>query len=183
LIEAGRHGASGLEVLILMGPPGSGKTAVGHELAANYGFRYTDYEAGLVEKYGPVELFVRYKKKAMKELHESIIASIDISLPPLVFETTALSEKGFVEGLIERYSTFTALLDVPLATGLERIESRPRGRNLSNSPGTNQWIWERFAEVHVDRKVDLRLDSQLCSVEEMARLIEESVRALQSGNR
>lgn len=178
-----RHAGAGLEVLILMGPPGSGKTAVGYELAASYGYRYTDHEAELVEKYGPVELFVRYKKKAMKELHESIIASIDSSLPPIVFETTALSEKEFVEGLIERYTTYTAVLDVPLATGLERIESRPRGRNLSNSPGTNQWIWKRFAEIHVDRKVDLRLDSQLHSVIEAARLIDESVQSLQSNNR
>lgn len=158
-----------------MGPPGAGKTAVGYELAAQFGFRYTDYEAGLVERYGPVELFVRYRKQAIPALHRHIEESIDASHPPLVLETTAISEREFIEKLTERYRTFTALLEAPLDVALERIGERPRGRNLSNSPGTNQWIWEKFEETHSGREVDLRIDTVAVEPIEAARLIGDAV--------
>ena len=170
-----RHG--GLELVILFGPPGSGKTAVGHELASAYGYRYREYEAELVELYGPLETFVRYRKQAVADVHAAILGSIDRSLPLAVLETTALSEREFIDGLIRDRSVFTVCLDVPLELAIERVESRPRGRNLSNGPGTNQRIWERFAEAHRDRQYDLRIDTGVTDVAESARLIDEAVRA------
>jgi shikimate kinase len=164
-----------LEAILLIGPPGSGKTAIGYELAERHGFRYTDYEAGLVERYGPVELFVRHKNRAIPELHRTITASLDANLPPLVIETTALSEREFIDGLIASRRTFTVLLNVSLETALARIGERPRGRNLSNSPGTNEWIWERFADAHRERQADLRIDTEAVTAEEAARRIAEAV--------
>lgn len=166
-----------LEAIVLLGPPGSGKTAIGEELAERFGYRYVDYEAVLVEKYGPVELFVRYKKQAIPELHRTILNSIDSAQMPIVVETTALSERDFIENLVTSHRTFTALLSTSLETALERIELRPRGRNLSNSPGTNHWIWERFDEAHRDRNVDLKLDTESVTVSEAAVLIDKAARS------
>jgi len=166
-----------LEAIILIGPPGSGKTVIGFELAERFGYRYTDYEAGLVEKYGPVELFVRYKKQAIPELHRTIIATIDPAQPPIVVETTALSERDFIEELIAAHRTLIVLLSATLETALERIESRPRGRNLSNSPGTNHWIWERFDEAHGAREADLKIDTESVSVSEASSMIDDAARS------
>jgi chloramphenicol 3-O-phosphotransferase len=68
------------------------------------------------------------------------------------------------------------LIDTSLPVALERIAERPRGGNLSNSPGTNQWIWERFAEAHKDRETDLRIDTEMVSAAEAARMIDGAVR-------
>lgn len=165
-------------VIILLGPPGSGKTVIGTELSAQYGFRFRDYEAFLVEKYGPLELFVNHKKQAVKEVHEAILASISEVGPPVVLETTALSERKFIDDLIKTYTAFTVLLEVAAETALDRILERPRGRNLSNDPGTNRLIIERFAEAHGERQVDLRINTEDVSVVSAARMISNAVQTL-----
>lgn len=163
------------EVIVLMGPPGSGKTPIGHELSSRFGYRYTDYEAEQVERYGPLELFVNHRKKAVRELHEEILRSIDASLPPLVVETTALSERVFIESICDKFTAFIVLLETTASTALSRIEARPRGQNLSNASGTNRLIIDRFIQAHGDKSADLRVDTEVVSVEETAAIIHAAI--------
>lgn len=177
MVEA-QHGwqaENRIELIVLVGAPGSGKTAIGNELASRYGYRYRDFEAELVEIYGPLETFVQHKNKAILDVHRVIVNTIAESGPVVVIETTALSEQDFIDDLIRTHRSLTVRLDVSLPNALERIQNRVKGRNLSNGIGTNQWIWERFYEVHEKREFDLRIDMNRESVSVAARSINKAI--------
>ena len=60
--------------MILLGAPGSGKTAVGEELARR-GLRWREWELWVLERWGSREAFVARKADALPELHRALIES------------------------------------------------------------------------------------------------------------
>ena len=59
------------QVVVLLGPPGSGKSAVGAALA-ELGLRWTDRERELLERWGSLEAFVANKTEALRALHDEL---------------------------------------------------------------------------------------------------------------
>ena len=94
------------EIVVLLGGPGSGKSTVAAELA-RLGFRWRDWEAWLLEKWGGREAFLERKAEALAELHASILEFADEDdAPPLVIESTGLSDGPFLDRLrAERLGT------------------------------------------------------------------------------
>jgi shikimate kinase len=79
-VTADGHGQPGLStfpLVILIGPPGAGKTTVGGELAARLDVRFTDTDASVAAAAGkPVsDIFIEDGESAFRELEREAVAA------------------------------------------------------------------------------------------------------------
>jgi shikimate kinase len=159
-------------VVVLLGPPGSGKSTVAEELVRR-GLRWRDWEAGLVERWGGPERFAANKADALADLHRQILAFIEEAQDPAVIESTGISDRQFLDTLQrEHEGTFVVRLDVSEAESLRRVAQRPRGRHLSDEEEANRAVWQAFYSlVAPHRTVDLTLDAEAHDPVEAARIV------------
>ena len=68
--------AAARPVLVLVGPPGSGKTTVGRVLARRLGVAFTDIDALIVERIGKSigEMFTEEGEDAFRALEREVVA-------------------------------------------------------------------------------------------------------------
>jgi len=73
----GQPGRAAFPVVILIGPPGAGKTTVGGELAARLDVRFTDTDASVEAAVGkPVsDIFIEDGEQAFRELERAAVAA------------------------------------------------------------------------------------------------------------
>ena len=121
-----------MDFLILMGPPGCGKTYLGHYLSKQSMAEYTELEPVLVERFGTGAQFRDRKAEALVYIEQQYLAQRDRSGLPIVLESTGLSDRTILERLTESFRVAFVKVRTPRATCLERIANRERGRNLSN---------------------------------------------------
>jgi shikimate kinase len=147
-------------VVVLLGPPGSGKSAVGAELGGR-GFRWREWEPEIVARWGSREAFVAHKAAALPALHDEIRRWAAAEGGPAVVESTGLSDAPLLDALARDHQCFTVRLDVPEAEALRRVAARERGRHLSDGAGANRAVWRAFAErVAGVRPCDLVVDTR-----------------------
>lgn len=163
-------------VVILAGPPGSGKTTIGRCLQTEFGYDFEDREAAMLERWGSRKEFRRHRDEALAEIHREFVQRAGTPGPPLVFETTALTERPFVEQLQREANCFTVVLTVSLEVALGRIASRQQGRNFTNDEEANRSVWEAFQQARTTLLSDLSLDSGTTTAESLAREIEAAVK-------
>ncbi|TRW43018.1 shikimate kinase [Georgenia yuyongxinii] len=114
---------AGAPVLVLVGPPGAGKSTVGERLAAALDVPWTDTDAVLAEKAGRSigELFIDVGEERFRELEHAVVAEAFAHPGILVLGS------GAVEGgaeLLEQYRAqggTVVFLDVSLAAGMPRV--------------------------------------------------------------
>ena len=114
-------------VVVLLGAPGSGKSAVGEELAA-LGLRWREWERAIVERWGSREDFVANKAEVLEVLHDQMRAFVESPGAAVAIETTGLSESAFLDDLSLEHRLFVVRLDVS-----------PRRRDR---PSTNRIVWQ-----------------------------------------
>lgn len=144
-------------VVLLVGPPGSGKTSIGEHLASDFGYVYEDREAGLLREWGSLEAFREHRDDAIRAMHDAFERELASTGAPLVYESTALTERGFVERLQRDAGAFTVLLTVTLDRALARIARREPGGNFSNAPDTTTAVWSACTETHASLHADTML--------------------------
>jgi shikimate kinase len=132
-------------VVVLLGPPGSGKSTIGAALAGR-GLRWCDWEALLLERWGSTATFVEHKAEALTAHHEELRAFIEAPGAPAVVESTGISDAAFLDGLA-RYAPLFVRLDVSEGEALRRIGLRAAGRHFSDDFTSNRAVWQRFYEV------------------------------------
>jgi predicted kinase len=117
-----------------MGPPGSGKSTLGNELD-NRGFAtYTELEPLIVEMFGQGEAFVPKRPQAHRWIRNFYRQQLVEANLPVVIETTGIGDREFLQELAQRYSLLLVMLTTPRDLCLDRIGTRPKGRNV-NAPG------------------------------------------------
>jgi shikimate kinase len=158
-------------VVVLLGAPGSGKTAVGAELAA-FGLRWREWEREILERWGSRDTFAANKPEALELLHDEMLAFIDSPGTTVAIETTGLSDAAFLDELSLRHRLFVVRLDVSQAEGTRRIREREHDRHLTDDDESNRAIWRAFYErVAPRRHSDLVIDTEQTSAKQAAATI------------
>ena len=166
-------------VIVLLGPPGSGKSSVGAELG-ELGFRWREWEPELLVRWGSRDRFVERKTDALAWLDASRLAFIEEGPGCAVIESTGLSDGAFLDGL-SRHCVFVARLDVTEDAALERIGRRPAGRHLSDDLEANRRAWRAFDEhVRPFRRAQVVIPTDVVSPKEAAVRIARAFRAFES---
>ena len=156
--------------VVLLGPPGSGKSAVGMALARR-GLRWRDWEMLLLERWGSTQNFAANKSAALTAHHDELRAFIDAPGAAAVMESTGLSDAAFLDALATR-KPLVVRLDVSADEALRRIDAREPGHHFSDDVELNRMVWGRFYElVAPARSCELTVDTELISIEETAGLV------------
>jgi dephospho-CoA kinase len=155
-------------VVVLLGPPGSGKSAVGAALR-RHGFRWRDWEQVLVDRWGSRDAFVEHKASALPQLHDAILEWLAEDRVAAVLETTGLSDAPLLGEIRRRYPSRFVRLDVSEETALDRVRSRPGGAHLSDEVEDNRRVWRAFDRlIRPHQPVDLVVDTESSSVDATA---------------
>lgn len=153
-------------VVVLLGPPGSGKSTVG-EILGTRGFRWREWEPWILEQWGSRDAFVAAKAEALPILHQEIRSWIEEGGGTAVIESTGLSDSSFLDELDG--ISFVVRLDVSEPVALARVERRQRGRHLSDDLAANALVWQAFRDrVVPNRRCDLVLDTEASSAAHVA---------------
>jgi shikimate kinase len=158
----------GVRVVVLLGPPGSGKSTVGAELG-RLGFRWREWEPLILSRWGTRDRFVAAKAEALPALHAEIRAWVESAGPPAVIESTGLSDRALLDGFEAAGGSHVVRLEVPEDVALDRVAVREQGRHLTDDVDANRRIWHEFAaEVAPHRRADLVIDTVSTSPAEAA---------------
>jgi shikimate kinase len=144
-------------VVVLLGPPGSGKTTIGEELGRR-GLRWREWEPVILARWGSREAFVARKTEALPQLHDEVGRWVAAGGPAGVIETTDLSDAPLLDTLDRDHECLVVRLDVSRAEARRRVAARAGGRHLTDDPGRNDAVWQAVAAgPGTHRRVDLVL--------------------------
>ena len=118
--------------LVLMGPPGSGKSFIGNALAARGIASYVELEPLLVAKFGQGDRFLANKRAALAFIRASYETQLASASKPVALESTGVSDRPLLEGLLERFTLALISVHTPKGVCLERVRDRPRHLNIGN---------------------------------------------------
>jgi len=118
--------------VVLMGPPGCGKSFLGNHLARLGIVTFVELEPILVEKFGKGAAFQANKDAALKFIRESCLRQLRVAKGPIAFESTGVSDRALIEELVGGHQVLLVKVETPKVVCLERLATRPRARNLSN---------------------------------------------------
>jgi shikimate kinase len=164
-----------IQFLVLLGPPGSGKTTLGKLLARELGYSYRDIERELLHAFGSADAFLANKPAVLARIEAEIHArAADLDLP-VVIESTGLSDRDMLMRLPPEETLIVGLF-VPESVCAERIAQRQKGSNFNNDPET-QTRFHRFweAEIAPTYTIDLKLNTHAATDEELVSLVKETV--------
>jgi chloramphenicol 3-O-phosphotransferase len=161
--------------VVLVGSPGSGKTAVGQALAAGFGYRYLDREAQLLAEFGSREGFLAAKATAVPAMQLAARQWMSEDHSPWVYESAALTERDFVEALGSEGALLVRLA-VSRALAVERVTARAAGGNFENSPAETARMWDLCASAHAGLQFGLEVDSDELAPHEVAKAVDAAFR-------
>ncbi len=145
---------------MLLGPPGSGKSTVGAELA-RLGLRWREWEPLILQRWGSREHYVEHKVEALLLLHEEILTWIQLDGPAPVLETTGLSDSPLLDTIERAHTPLVVRLDVSREESQRRVRSREKGAHLSDDAEVNASVWVAFYDVVAPQRTsDLVIDTE-----------------------
>ena len=120
-----------VDVVFLMGPPGSGKSYLGNELNRHGLVSYTELEPKLIEIFGEGEAFRSRRPAALRWIQNFYREELSRSLLPVGIETTGISDREFIRELSQEFRLLFVRVTTPREICVERVRTRPSGRNIN----------------------------------------------------
>jgi len=134
-------GSKPIRMILLMAPPGSGKSTLGNELNRQGVASYTELEPKLKEMFGKGEEFAKHRPKAHLWIWEFYRRELKEATLPVVMETTGIAGRDFIDEMSSQYGMLFVKLATPKEICLERVRTRPKGRNINDS---NEAYFDNF---------------------------------------
>lgn len=142
--------------LALIGPMGSGKSALSRKLTAKYGCTALDTDAEFVKRFGPIpDFFASYGEAAFREKEQILLteaASSDVDV--VATGGGAVKNKRGMNAL--RAYRDIVYLSAPIDVLKRRIEKsdRPLKADLEKVTAERAPLYEKYADYHIDTSVD-----------------------------
>jgi shikimate kinase len=121
-----------IDAIVLIGPPGCGKTHLGHGLHERGLARFHELEPELLLRFGTGADFAARKQEALAFVEASHRAQLATGGRPAVLESTGLSDRELLLRLASEYRLLLVWVDTPRDVCVARVQARPPGRNLNN---------------------------------------------------
>jgi shikimate kinase len=121
------------DALVLMGPPGSGKSFLGRHLAATRVAAYVEMEPLLAERFGRGEAFAARIAEAGAFLWSSYVDQLATSKLPVAFESTGVSDRALLDALHRSYRVAFVRVETPRFVCAERVVTRGTRRNIAST--------------------------------------------------
>ena len=168
-----------VDLVVLLGAPTSGKSTLGRLLAARYGWRWCEWELELLRDWGDRENLIANKVIALAQLHDRVRTLAAEPGPPVVYESTGLSDGEYLDRHERELTCLVVRLDVGRGEMLRRRHDRPPGEHLTDAEELTREIWSAFTAVVVpSRSVDLVVDTETTAPEGACDLIYAAVEAM-----
>src|SRR6185503_19987574 len=107
--------------IVLIGPPGAGKTSIGEGLAEELGWNFEDAEKLLLERYGSREVALANQDAVLADLETAYRSRAGTSDGPIALESTRLSERDILLRLARDFEVAFLKVRASADTCVERV--------------------------------------------------------------
>ena len=121
------------DAIVLVGPPGSGKSFLGNQLDERDVATYRELEPLLREKFGTGEEFESRIREAGAFIWRSYQDQLSESDLPVAFESAGIADRPLVERLQRDYRVTLVYVQADRSVCIDRIISRPPESNISHT--------------------------------------------------
>jgi hypothetical protein len=121
------------DAIILMGPPGSGKSFLGRHLSRHAIASYVELEPVLRQTFGTGEVFRARIHEVGAFLMRSYREQLSRATLPVAFESTGVSDRIILEQLMRDHRVAVARVRADRSVCMDRVVSRPIGTNISET--------------------------------------------------
>jgi adenylate kinase family enzyme len=155
------RGEGPYDAIVLMGPPGSGKSFLGNDLSRRGITSFVELEPILRQRFGTGEAFRARIREAGALLVRSYREQLARSALPVAFESTGVSDRAILEELMRDHRVGLARVKTARAICVARVVSRPAGANINETADRelvgrlyDRWTREIAPTYRFDLEVD-----------------------------
>jgi hypothetical protein len=152
---------SSLDAIVPMGPPGSGKSFLGNRLKLHGIVAYVELEPILVDTFGTGPEFASNKARAVAFIRDCYREQLAHRSNVIAFESTGVTDRPLLEEIQRCHNVALVKFVTPKPICLQRIASRPSGKNLSNHIAASERFYDYwYSEVEPTYSFALAVDGE-----------------------
>jgi dephospho-CoA kinase len=121
------------DAIVLMGPPGSGKSFLGRRLHQRGVVSYRELEPLLRERFGRGPDFESRLREVAVFIWGSYREQLSKSALPVAFESAGVADRPLLERLQSEYRVGLVLVRADRSLCVDRVIARPPGKNISHT--------------------------------------------------